>query len=112
MPRAAFLEAIGSGWNVFPQSAFVTARTTWKYGASLGVYGTPTFVANGNFSDHLSEWALGDWETWLANALSGAGTPVPSPVLATALTNGCSGPPELVGLVAFLYALGAMSGYL
>jgi len=69
MPRKAFLETMGTGWNVTPNGPFVTARTAWKYGAALGVSATPTFAANGALSDDLSDWKLDDWKKWLAAGL-------------------------------------------
>merc|ERR1740121_744554 len=64
-----FLERLGSGWNTAPTGPFVHVRTAWKYGAARGVSGTPTYVANGAFSDDLSGRSVADWEAWIRGAL-------------------------------------------
>ena len=37
------------------------ARASWKYGASRGVTGTPTFLLNGVVADATPSWTLDDW---------------------------------------------------
>ena len=39
-------------------------RGAWKFGAQLGVSGTPSFAANGVVSDELATWTLAQWEAW------------------------------------------------
>jgi len=38
------------------------ARTEWKYSASRGVYGTPTFFVNGVELDADPSWTVDDWK--------------------------------------------------
>lgn len=37
------------------------ARTEWKYSASRGVFGTPTFFVNGALVDADPDWTVADW---------------------------------------------------
>lgn len=62
VPRDFFMESMGIGWNM---TYFEPTRDTWKWGAAKGVSATPTFAANGVFSDALDSWTLANWTAFL-----------------------------------------------
>jgi hypothetical protein len=41
------------------------SRTSWKYGCSRGISGTPIFLANGVVLDGAESWQADDWKTFI-----------------------------------------------